>query len=79
MIPLHTKEQIDDYVENKMPPGGFLYAVLTNNLIDSVGKADHTNLFCLKDIVKYVYNDIPSTCWGSPEKVEEWLNPKESS
>jgi hypothetical protein len=79
MIPHHTKYQIDEYVNDKMPPGDFLYAVLTNNLAEAVFKADDTNLFCLKDIVLYVYNHIPSVCWGTPEKVEEWLNPQESS
>ncbi len=75
MIPQHTQYQIDEYVKGKVPPGNFLYAVLTNNLAETVCRADETNLRFIKDIVLYVYNNIPSVCWGTPEKVEEWLNP----
>ena len=79
MIPQYTKHQIDDYVKNHMPPGDFVKSVLSNNLIEAMMRADDINLHSLRDITLYVYNDIPSTCWGTPEKVEEWLNPQESS
>jgi len=73
MIPEHTKYQIDQYVKNYIPPGGFVTAVLSNNLIDTISKADDINLHCLRDITLYVYNNIPSICWGSPEIVKLWL------
>ena len=76
MIPQDIKNHIDNYVNQKYPPGSFLYAVLTNDLMGAVSKADHINSQYLKDIMIYVYNDIPSACWGSREKVEEWLKSK---
>ena len=76
MIPPNTQSQIDEYVKQKCPPGSFVYAVLTNNLVNAVAKADDVNILYLRDIILYVYNDIPSACWGSREAVEEWLNPK---
>lgn len=74
MLPFDTKEQIDNYVEHKIPPGGFLYAVLSNDLMKAVMKADDRNIHCLLDIMRYLYNDTPSGCWGSPKEVKEWLN-----
>ena len=74
MIPEHTKYGIDKYVSDKIPPGDFLYALLTNNLLETMSRADDINQTYLFDIVKYLYNDVPSICWGSEEKVKEWLN-----
>jgi len=79
MIPPTTKYQIDEYVKNRVPPGGFLNAVLSNNLMEAFARADENNAFNMKNIMMYLYNNIPSACWGSPENVEEWLNPQESS
>lgn len=73
MIPHYTKYSIDEYVNNKIPIGGFLHSVLSNDLFTAVTKADEANLRCLKDIVLYIYNHTPSACWGSPEIVKEWL------
>lgn len=64
---------LDRYVNKRIPTGGFLEAVLCNNLMEAVGRADHINIRRLKEIVEYCYNDIPSICWGSPEKVSNWL------
>ena len=74
MIPEHTKGGIDRYVNYHIPTGDFLYAVLTNNLKESFARADDENIKNMFDIVKYCYNEIPSECWGSPEKVKNWLS-----
>lgn len=76
MIPEFIKNQIDEYVKLKCPPCGFLYAVLANDLMIAVTKADDVNIHYLRDIMLYVYNHTPSACWGSPKAVDEWLNPK---
>ena len=73
MIPEYTKVSIDAYVKDKIPTGGFLYAVLTNNLFEAMSRADSNNLLAMHDICSYIYNNTPSSCWGSPEKVKEWL------
>jgi len=62
-----------NYVQNRVPPGHFLYAVLTNNLREAFGRADESNTTAMRDIVAYCYNKIPATCWGSPEHVKAWL------
>lgn len=73
MIPAHTKAALDRYVEHKMLPGGFLMAVLSNDLFGAVGRADSENLDALPDIVKYVYNQMPSGSWGSKDQIYKFV------
>lgn len=61
------------YIDKGIEPGGFLAAVICNDLRGAVGRADAENLSQLPAFVSYFYNDAPSSCWGSPEKFEAWL------
>lgn len=54
------------------PSGSFVHAVLCNDLKESFGRADMGNRMTLFDIVGFVYNELPSDCWGSPEIVKQW-------
>ena len=69
-----TLDSLKRYVENRIPTGDFLYAVLTNDLMEAMGRADNENREALFEICGYVYNEMPSTCHGSPEKVAKWLS-----
>ena len=71
-IPEHIKGGIERFVFHGLLPGHFLTAVLTNDLIEAVNRADDESLDHLGPIVKFVYNEIPSTCWGTKLKVAEW-------
>ena len=64
---------LERYVEHGRLPGGFLTAVLSNNLTDAVGAADDQNAERLQAIVSYAYNCLPAFAWGSPENVTEWI------
>ena len=68
-----TKDSIDRYVQQRVPTGSFLQAVLSNDLRGALGQADEDNRRDLFEIVAYCYNEIPGVCWGSPEKVDQWL------
>ena len=72
-IPMDTIQGIVEYIENRITPGGFLEAVLSNDLKETYARADNNNLFAIPAIVHYLYNRAPLACWGSPEKVEKWL------
>lgn len=61
------------YINERIKPGDFLTAVLENNLSEACSRADDENIKNLPAFVAYLYNNAPSTCWGSPEKVAEWL------
>jgi hypothetical protein len=69
----HMMAALRRYIDEKCPVGNFLTAVLSNNLSEAVARADEENLKNLPAFVGYLYNEAPSLCWGSPERVKEWL------
>lgn len=73
LAPNNLGASFKHYIEHGIPPGGFLRAVLENDLREAFGRADQYNRECLFEIVGWLYNESPSTCWGSPEKVAAWL------
>jgi hypothetical protein len=73
MLELRHKEAIDRYVNEGCPTGRFLQFVLENDLCNSFGYADEQSRANLYDIIKYLYNDVPGSCWGSKEKVKNWF------
>lgn len=75
-IPAHTKEAIIRYVKYGLHPGGFLEAVICNDLKGAVTRADAWNQEKLVNIVAYFYNFCPSGCWGSRENMEAWMEQK---
>ena len=64
-IPTQTRMALCGYVEEGILPGGFLTAVLCNDLFGAVTHADTENAAALTTIVKFIYNRVPSDCWGS--------------
>lgn len=72
-IPQHMWESVRNYIEHGFAPGGFLYAVLTNNLADSFNKGDMLNAQSLGNYVRFMWWEIDSDAWGSPEKVDAWI------
>lgn len=73
-IPIHTLESLNAYVETGRPPGGFLMAVLTNDLMGAFAQADLDNMDALGPITSYVYNRIPGAAWRSKKTVKEWID-----
>lgn len=72
-IPDYTMEALRRYIDQRIPTGGFLEAVLSNDLREACGRADENNQRVLPELVAYLYNEAPSSCWGSREKVVAWL------
>lgn len=72
LIPSHMQAGLRSWIEEGVVPGGFLCAVLENNLRESIAKADMVNKHSLASYVEFLYNYAPSGCWGSKEKVEDW-------
>lgn len=69
----YTKQALERYVEEHVDPGGFLKAVLSNDLTGAFSRADSYNERHMKEIVTYVYNYMPINCWGDKETVKRWL------
>jgi len=74
----NVKDAIDNFAKYGGRPGGFVYAVLCNNLSESFKRADDENRFAMHDIVAYCYNELPMECWGSEDKVIAWLDKKQA-
>jgi len=61
------------YVEEGCPTGGFLQAVLENDLKEAFGRADEYNRDTMFHIVSLIYAELPHNSWGSRKRVESWL------
>jgi hypothetical protein len=65
------------YIERKIETGGFLRAVLENDLNAAVFRADNSNRKLIVQLVQYLEWYCPRDCHGSPEIVKAWLSNKE--
>lgn len=72
-LPPHCQEGMRAYFEQRRPVGDFLYAVLCNDLRGAFERADDINTYRMRDYVTFLYNQVPTRCYGSPEKVKKWL------
>ena len=73
-IPEHMIGGLARYIEDHIPPGDFLREMLSNNLHEALGRADDKNMWMLPVYSAYLYNHVPSRCFGSKEKYEKWLS-----
>jgi hypothetical protein len=73
-LPPHTVDGIVNYIVRGCPIGGFLSAVLRNDLRAAFGKADLKNFNALGRIVIFLENEAPLTCWGSEEAMMNWID-----
>jgi len=72
LIPYHMHGAIERYVLKGIPPGSFLEALLSNNFMEAVGRADSDNLHALVGWAKFFYNHMPASSYGSPQNVTSW-------
>lgn len=72
ILPSHLRGGLQRYIEQGEIPGGFLQAVIANNLCESFGRADEVNRVRMFDIVNFMHNEAPGQCWGSPAKMKAW-------
>lgn len=70
--PENFRGAVARYLRAAVPPGGFLTAVLQNDLRETFNRGDDTSIFFLKELMVFLYNDVPYKAWGSPTRVERW-------
>ena len=75
-LPKCKQRSIDRYVEDGTSGGHFLDACLANDLQGAYAHADAWGVTLIPVIVKYIFNRIPSSCWGSHSKVKNWKGMK---
>ena len=66
-------EGIENYIKHRQVPGSFLSAIISNDLIGAVGRADDENMKNIPAFVEYFYNNAPPVCWGSEKNMNQWL------
>jgi hypothetical protein len=75
LIPPYMWGGIERYMISRIPPGHFLTALLSNNLMEAFARADDLNQANMQRYCQFLYNYAPRGSYGSPAAVREWLNP----
>lgn len=70
----NTIDGLQLYIEKRIPPGGFLEAILCNDLVQACARADDFNKIFIHNIVSYCYTYLPSNAWGNKDRVNNWLH-----
>lgn len=73
-VPEHTQEALNRYFIYGLEPGGFLQAVLSNDLTSAVLRADPANRVALSDIVRWIVDNAPDGSWGHLDYYKEWVS-----
>lgn len=74
-LPSTLRGGIQRYVDDRIRPGGFLDALLANDLKGTVMRADEQTRSELQDILFWCMENLPGPCWGGRKEVEKWLAP----
>ena len=77
-LPERLQGGVQRYIEDGIQPGDFLTAVIQNNLTETVGKADDDMIKIIPQIVGWFYNEAPAICWGSKNKMKNWILTKDT-
>ena len=72
-VPPHIVSALFRYLNSRISPGGFLTAVLLNDLFSAIGCADKQSLVGLPGLCRFIYCSVDGRAHGSPEKVSAWL------
>ena len=73
-LPAATKLALYEYAKSRLVPGDYLRAVVSNDLRLACHHADSQNLRTMHLAVRWMYNNAPSTCWGSHEAFAAWTS-----
>ena len=71
-VPEHLRYGIARYVSHGVSPGGFLCAVIDNNLSRAIGNGDDVSRAAIVEIVGWFYNEAPRGCWGDAKRHKAW-------
>ena len=76
-LPENLRGGMQRYIEDGIAPGDFLVACLSNNLMGAFGRAGPPGGWeigaYVEAVVRFLYNDAPHQCHGSPDKVRLWI------
>ena len=73
LIPEHMRFGVKEYIEDGVPQGSFLAAVIKNDLKETFLRADDINRRNIVGFVEFFYRFAPINCWGSAENYYAWI------
>lgn len=73
-LPEQSKESLYNYFVHGLEPGGFMTAVLTNDLYSAVGRADFVNIDIIPEYAQWLVNRAPRGSYGDGDTVQGWLS-----
>ena len=73
-IPSYMHESIMGYYEEGWTPGGFLSAIINNDLKEAIIRSDDNNIDRFKQYMMWFYNYAPAGTWGYKGAVKDYLN-----
>lgn len=79
LIPGHMFDAIQLWVLRGISGGSFLTALLRNDFMGAMGNADEVNAASMRGWATFLYNYVPSGCYGSPEKVKAWAGVEDAA
>jgi len=71
-IPHHLRGGLVRYFADGILPGGFMQAVLCNDLTEAVVRGAPGSLFALPALIEFLRWTAPERAWGSRERVLAW-------
>jgi len=72
MLPDYMRRGARLYVEDGVIPGDFLTYIFKNDFVHAACHADDVNKYLLFTYAGFLYNEVPSGCWGSKTKMLKW-------
>jgi hypothetical protein len=64
LVPEHLRDGLQLYVERGVEPGGFLCAVLENDLFGAFRHGSESSLRGIHGLCMWIYNYAPRPVWG---------------
>ncbi len=72
-LPEHMLDGVRAYILHGRPTGHFLEALFSNDFMGACARADGENLAAIVRYATFLFNIAPKDCYGSPERVAEWI------
>ena len=71
-VPSHLIGGLVRYIVQGILPGETLQAVLANDLMDAMGRADEQTAAGMKAVCLFLFNHAPNGCFGGRDFILEW-------
>lgn len=72
-VPVDNRRELLNYLMYGQPPGDFIGAIVSNDLMGAMRGADSFNITRLFDYCNFLYNFAPGESYGSVAKRDEWI------